>query len=29
MRLDVTPEATAVLARKGGIAVVDLLEPFG
>ena len=29
MRVDVTTTAAANIARKGGTAVVDLLEPFG
>ena len=29
MRLDVTETAVANIARKGGTAIVDLLEPYG
>ena len=29
MQLHVTEQAAAVIQRKGGTAVVDLLEPFG
>lgn len=29
MRVDVSPTAAANIARKGGTAVVDLLEPYG
>ena len=29
MRIAVTERAAAVIRRKGGTAVVDLLEPFG
>lgn len=29
MRLDVTPTAATNIARRGGTAVVDLLEPHG
>lgn len=29
MRLDVTETAAANIARKGGVAIVDLLEPHG
>ena len=29
MQLHVTDQAAAVIHRKGGTAVVDLLEPFG
>jgi hypothetical protein len=29
MRIDVTETAAANIARKGGTAVVDLLEPHG
>jgi len=29
MELHLTAEAAAVIRRKGGTAVVDLLEPFG
>ena len=29
VRVDVTATAAANIARKGGTAVVDLLEPFG
>ena len=29
MRIDVTEQAAAVIRRKGGTAVIDLLEPFG
>jgi hypothetical protein len=29
MRLDVTDRASAVIRRRGGTVVVDLLEPFG
>lgn len=29
MRLELTDKAAGVISRKGGTAVVDLLEPFG
>jgi len=29
MRIEVTTTATANISRKGGTAVVDLLEPYG
>jgi hypothetical protein len=29
MKLHVTDQAAAVIQRKGGTAVIDLLEPFG
>jgi len=29
MQLHVTDQAAAVIHRKGGTAVIDLLEPFG
>lgn len=29
MQLELTDDAAAVIRRRGGVAVVDLLEPFG
>ena len=29
MRVDISPTAAANIARRGGTAVVDLLEPYG
>lgn len=29
MQLELSDRAAAIIARKGGTAVVDLLEPFG